>query len=81
MPVTPWAVTLGRTTQNSASASAKRATSLSSRAVTTTSFRSGVKSIASTTPTTTSRKRSVVVPASTPAALSKMISISGPRLE
>ena len=34
MPETPWAVTLGRTTQNLASASRKCATSLSMRAVT-----------------------------------------------
>ncbi len=81
MPLTPCAVTLGRTTQNTASASRKRATFLSMRAVAMTFFRLGDSSSFSTMPTVTSRKRIWVVPASTPAALSKTISISGPRSE
>jgi hypothetical protein len=81
MPVTPWAVTLGRTTQNLASASRKCATALSMRAVTMTVFRSSERAVFSTVPTCTSRKRTAVWPASTPAAFWKTISISGPRWE
>ncbi len=79
MPDTPCAVTEGRTTQNWASASRYFATSLLMRAVTVTRLRFGVSSSFSTTPTTTSRNRTVVWPASMPAALSKTMSISGPR--
>ena len=81
MPVTPWAVTLGRTTQNWASSSRKCASDLSMRAVTMTFFRSSESAVFSTMPTFTSRKRTAVWPASTPAAFWKTISISGPRSE
>lgn len=79
MPVTPCAETLGRTTQNFASASRKRASDLSMRAVTTTSLRSLESVTFSTVPTVTSRKRTEVCPASTPAALRNTMSMSGPR--
>ena len=81
MPETPWAVTLGRTTQKRALSSTYWATSLRMRAVATTRLRSGVRAMLSTVPTLTSRKRIVVWPASTPAALSRTISIVGPRSE
>ena len=81
MPVTPWAVTLGRTTQNWASSSRKCASVLSIRAVTMTFLRSAERAVFSTRPTLTSRKRTLVRPASTPAAFSNTISISGPRSE
>ena len=44
-------------------------------------LRSGESAVRSTVPTFTSRKRTAVWPASTPAALWKVISISGPRSE
>ena len=81
MPETPWAVTLGRTTQNWALSSTNWATSLRTRTVATTRLRSSVRATLSTVPTLTSRKRIVVWPASTPAALSRTISMIGPRSE
>lgn len=75
----PRVVTSGRTIQNSASSSAKPATSLSSRTVRSTRSSPSVKPTSSTTPTCTSRYRTSVSPAITPEASAKLMVIWGPR--
>ena len=68
----------GRTTQKRVSSRKSFVFSRSSLAITLTLSRSSLSVTASTSPTSTLRELSLVLPASIPSAVSKVIVISGP---
>src|SRR5262249_38165643 len=78
-PTPPPAVTRGRTTKTRVSSTRKLSASLLSSAVATTPFRSGLRLTVFTRPISTSLYLILVLPASRPSAVLKVMVMTGPR--